>query len=102
MNLPFGTQGRSRRLNEAYFLPKRNSGDRKTFVPKSPTMSCLASVGLGTNPERRERVLQLSLACGFMLKSAEARSGDQTVVVCGWVGKEFPDLRQSERRIKVY
>ena len=79
VNLPFGTQGRSRRLNEAYFLPKRNSGDRKTFVPRSPTMSCSASVGLGTNPERRERALQLNLACDFMLKSAEARSGAQTV-----------------------
>ena len=63
-------------------------------------MSCLASVGLGTNPGWRERVLQLSLACGFMLKSAEARSGDQTVVVCGWVGKEFPDVRQNERRLE--
>lgn len=41
-------------------------------------MSRLVSVGLGTNPEL-ERALQLSLACGFMLKSAEARSGAQTV-----------------------
>ena len=23
-----------------------------------------------------------------------------SVVVCGWVGKEFPDTRQNERRIK--
>ena len=23
-----------------------------------------------------------------------------SVVVCAWVGKEFPDMRQSERRIK--
>ena len=30
--LPFGTQGRSRRLNEAYFLQTRN-GTRKGFVP---------------------------------------------------------------------
>ena len=78
VNLPFGTQG-SHRLNEAYCLPKRNSGDRKTFVPRSPRMSCLVLVGLGTNPELRERALQLSLAFGFMLKSAEARSGAQTV-----------------------
>ena len=42
-------------------------------------MSCLVLVGLGTNPELRERALQLSLAFGFMLKSAEARSGAQTV-----------------------
>ena len=42
-------------------------------------MSCSASVGLGTNPEWRERALQLNLACEFMLKSAEARSGAQTV-----------------------
>ena len=26
--------------------------------------------------------------------------GDQSVVVCVWVGKEFPDTRQNERRIK--
>ena len=23
-----------------------------------------------------------------------------SVMVCAWVGKEFPDMRQSERRIK--
>ena len=39
LNLPFGTQGRSRRLNEAYFLQTRNGGYTKMFVPGSPTGS---------------------------------------------------------------
>ena len=79
LNLLVGTQGRSWRLNEAYFLPKRNSGHIKTFVPRSPTGSCSVSVEVGTNPELSQRALQLSLACGFMLKSAEARSRSQHV-----------------------
>ena len=37
LNLPFGTQGRSWRLNEAYFLQTRNGGHRKGFGPRSPT-----------------------------------------------------------------
>ena len=34
LNLPFGTQGRSRRLNEAYYLQMKNGGPRKAFVPR--------------------------------------------------------------------
>ena len=33
LNLLFGTQGRSWRLNEAYFLQTRKGGHRKAFVP---------------------------------------------------------------------
>ena len=40
LNLPFGTQGRSWRLNEACFLQARKGGHRKTFVPRSPTGYC--------------------------------------------------------------
>ena len=36
LKLPFGTQGRSKRLNEAYFLQTRNRGHRKAFVPGDP------------------------------------------------------------------
>ena len=43
LNLAIGTQGRSWRLNEAYFLQARNSGHGKIFVPRSPTGSCLVS-----------------------------------------------------------
>ena len=39
LNLPFGTQGRSRRLNEAYFLQTRSGGYTEMFVPGSPTGS---------------------------------------------------------------
>ena len=39
LNLTFGTQGRSRRLNEAYFLPTRNGGHRKALVPRCPSRS---------------------------------------------------------------
>ena len=35
LNLPFGTQGRSRRLDEAYFLQTRNSGHEKPFCPEA-------------------------------------------------------------------
>ena len=35
--LPLGTQGRLWKLNEAHFLKTRNGGQRKAFVPKSPT-----------------------------------------------------------------
>ena len=34
LNLPFGTQWRSRGLNEAYFLQRRNGGLGKAFVPR--------------------------------------------------------------------
>ena len=37
-------QGRSWRLNEAYFLLSRNGGHRKAFVPRSPTGPCSVSV----------------------------------------------------------
>ena len=40
LNLLIGTQGRSWRLNEAYFLQTRNGGHKKVFVPRSPTGSC--------------------------------------------------------------
>ena len=46
--LPVGTQGRSRRLNEAYFLSSRNGRHRKNFTPKSPSVSCSVSVLSGT------------------------------------------------------
>ena len=35
LNLPFGTQERSGRLDEAYFLQTRNRGHRKASVPRS-------------------------------------------------------------------
>ena len=44
LNLSFGTQGKSWRLNEAYFLPTRNKGQRKVFVPRIPTGSCSISL----------------------------------------------------------
>ena len=34
LDLTFGTKGRSKRLNEAYFLQKINGGHRKAFVPR--------------------------------------------------------------------
>ena len=43
LNLLTGTQGRSWRLNEAYFLLSRRGGHRKAFVPRSPTGSCSVS-----------------------------------------------------------
>ena len=36
LNLPFGTQGRSRRLNEAYFLQTRNGGHGKDLYWRGP------------------------------------------------------------------
>ena len=47
LNLPFGTQGRSRRVNEAYFLKTRDEGHTKAFLPGSPTGPCSVSVPLG-------------------------------------------------------
>ena len=44
LNLPFGTQERSWRLHEAYFLQTRSGGHRTAFVPRSPTGSCSVSV----------------------------------------------------------
>ena len=35
LNLLFGTQGRSRRLNEAYFLQTRNRGHRKDLYSRA-------------------------------------------------------------------
>ena len=35
LNLPFGTQGRSQRLNEADFLQIRNGGHRKDLYPEA-------------------------------------------------------------------
>ena len=43
LHLSFGTQGRSWRQNEVYFLLTRNGGHRKAFVPRSPTGPCLVS-----------------------------------------------------------
>ena len=40
LNLPLGTQGRSCRLNETHLLRMRNGGNRKAFVPGSPTGHC--------------------------------------------------------------
>ena len=40
LNLSLGTQRRSWRLNEAYFLRRRNRGHRKAFVSGSPTGPC--------------------------------------------------------------
>ena len=39
-NLPTGTQERSWRLNEAYFLQSRNEGQRKVFMTGCPTGFC--------------------------------------------------------------
>ena len=39
-NLPIGTQERSWRLNEAYFLQSRNEGHRKVFMTGCPTGFC--------------------------------------------------------------
>ena len=36
LNLPFGTQGRSRRLKEAYFLQARNKGHGKDLYGRTP------------------------------------------------------------------
>ena len=44
LNLPFGTQVRSRRLNEAHFLQTRNGGHRKICTRESPTGSCSVSL----------------------------------------------------------
>lgn len=38
LSLPFGTQGRSRRLNEAYFLQTRNRKQGKVLYPGGPHM----------------------------------------------------------------
>ncbi|CAI9171333.1 unnamed protein product [Rangifer tarandus platyrhynchus] len=43
LNLPFGTQERAWRVNEAYFLQTRNRGHRNVFVPRSPMGSCSVS-----------------------------------------------------------
>ena len=50
LNLPFGTQGRSSRLNEAYSLQTRN-GTQKGFILWSPTESCAVSIQ-GTGGQR--------------------------------------------------
>ena len=42
LNLAFGTQERSGRLDEAYFLQTRNRGHRKDLYPRGP--HCSASV----------------------------------------------------------
>ena len=43
LNLPFGSQVRSWRLNEAYFLQQENRRHRTAFVPRIPTGSCSLS-----------------------------------------------------------
>ena len=45
-NLPFLTQGRSRRLNKAYFLQTRNRGHRKDLYPAGPhrVLRCFISI----------------------------------------------------------
>ena len=61
-NLPFGTQGRSSRLNEAYFLQTRNGGYTKMFVPGSPTGSWAVSrllfvkESMGSRERKREKL----------------------------------------------
>ena len=35
LNLPVGTQGKSWKLNEAYFLQSKSGGHRKAFVPRN-------------------------------------------------------------------
>ena len=44
LNLPFWTQGRSRSLDEAYFLQTRNRGQGKDCIQEGPTGSCLVSL----------------------------------------------------------
>ena len=43
LNLPFGIQGRSWKLNEAYFIKIRHGGHRKAFVPRNLIGPCLVS-----------------------------------------------------------
>ena len=47
LNLIFGTQGRSWRLNEAYFLPTRNGGHRRASVPRCLSRSWFHEHGQG-------------------------------------------------------
>ena len=49
LDLTFGIQGRSWRLNEAHFLWSRKGGPRKASVPRSPTTSCCVSVTPGSS-----------------------------------------------------
>ena len=44
LNLPLGSQGRSRKLNEAYFRVSKERRTQNIFVPRNPTGSCLVSV----------------------------------------------------------
>ena len=46
LNLLLGAQGRSWRLNDAYFLYSRNGEHGKAFVTGKPTGSCSGSVGV--------------------------------------------------------
>ena len=40
LNLPFGTQGRSRRLNDAYLLQTRNGDRERICTREGPSGSC--------------------------------------------------------------
>ena len=52
LNLPFGTQGRSRRLNESYFLQIRNGQHKKDLHPGGAhrVLLCFTSTGLVLSP----------------------------------------------------
>lgn len=51
LNLPFGTQGRLRRLNETYCLPIRTVDTERTCTQEGPTGSCcVTSIWPGLSP----------------------------------------------------
>ena len=75
LNLPLGTQGRSRRLNEAHFLRTRNGGPRKACVPRSPTgpcsVTCVQPEGKLCSPGETGPGWE----CGFITQSLPRRPG---------------------------
>ena len=73
LNLPFGTRGRSRRLNEAYSLQTRNRGHRKASGPRSPAGSCSVSFGGRFSLTTQFPDIFTSIDNGTTVRSAERK-----------------------------
>ena len=56
LNLPFRTQGRSRRLNETYYLQMKNRGPRKALCPEGPHRVLLSFMPTWPNKTKQKQL----------------------------------------------
>ena len=77
LNLPFGTQGKFWRLDEAYFLQTRNGGHRKDLYPGGPHRVLLCFTGtlanilqcIGQPPSPQQIIIQPNISTVMSLRN---------------------------------